>query len=88
MNWVAAFFEFLVLLLRGFLSEKSRDAANQDAGAAKARQSSAEEALQRAKDAKEISENVSRDSDDALDDRMRRNRERYIQFIRNKETHI
>jgi len=77
MNWVTAFFEFLVLLLKGFISEKSRDNANKETGAAKARESGAYAALQRAKDANKTEHTISLDDDNALDDRMRRNRQRY-----------
>lgn len=74
-KWLTVLAEFFAALMKAWLGEKSRDNANKEAGAAAARQSGAEDALERAKHVQETRDDISSLSDDALAERMRRNRE-------------
>ncbi len=76
MGWLTAAFEFIAALLKVWLETVSRDNAGKEAGAAAARRSGAEAALERAKDAKSNKETIIDLSDADLLERLRRNRQR------------
>lgn len=76
MKIVQVILEFIVTLMRGWLSEVSRDNANKETGAKTAQEAGNAAALERAKDAAEVRTDIRTLSDDDLDDRMRDNAER------------
>lgn len=61
---------FFVGMFKSWLGEKSRDKANQVSGEIAAEHGVVVAANERAKDAKEVHEDISRLSDDDLDNRM------------------
>lgn len=86
MDWLSTGIKLIVELVRGWLSEFSRDKANRDAGEAQANAEASEAALERAVDAKEAQDDISRLDDDALDKRMRDNRDAVLAKSRGNKT--
>lgn len=58
-------------LFTGWLGEKSRDAAHESLGAEKAKNKGLEDSLERAENAKKVSDDIAGLDDDALDERLR-----------------
>lgn len=66
-----AFLTFVAKLFTSWLGEKSRDVAHENLGAEKAKNKGLEKTAERAKNAKEVSDDIATLDDDALDDRLR-----------------
>lgn len=82
LTWINTGIQLIVELVRGWLSELSRDKANRDAGEAEAKQVASDAALERAENAKEVANEIPTLDDDALDNRMRHNRDAILAHIR------
>ena len=74
MKIIEALCTFLVALIKGVLSEGSRDKSSQVSGELDAENKILEAAAERSEDAKKIDAGIRNDTDDELSERMRRNR--------------